>query len=162
MEERQILGSRSRGRGVHVYKMLPCLVFRPRRVWEGWRMELSVRSQLPPLLTSSSAPPVIVLVHQYTSTLVLHPWRDNEHLALPAAHYICAAPPRSGAIQPLRSREAHNKTHLPTLSSTSWSTILSCSVFLLPKKRKRKELTLGWTFAPCWRIILETLLCNIF
>ena len=63
------------------------------------------------------------VLHKYqcstcASTLVLHPWRDNEHLALPAAHYICA-PPRSGAIQPLRSREAHNKTHLPTLSSTS-------------------------------------------
>ena len=57
--------------------------------------ELSVRSQLPPLLTT-------LLV------LVLHPWRDNEHLALPA-HYITTTasnPPRSRAIQPLRSGEA--------------------------------------------------------
>ena len=75
--------------------------------------ELSVRSQLPPSTSHHSA-----------RCSVLHPWRDNEHLALPA-HYITTtanSPPRSGAIQPLRSREA---------VSAWWTTLQSLQAKLL-------------------------------
>ena len=108
--------------------ILASLVFRQggfERV-EEWP-ELSVRLQLP-LLHFSPAPLAVL-----RAPPVAGQWAFSASCTL--HHHSSPPAPRSRAIQPLRSVLHCNPyvtdslACLPTLSFTSWSTILSCGVF---------------------------------